>query len=238
MALLFFRLRLWFKPRHPIFEVKRNINSLHPRSNLTPMTQEHSSSQAKSPPKPKQAIAAKIFHWLNLISLILMMSSGLQIYNANPVFGGRAGWHFPTIFLLGGWLGGGRHWHFAAMWLFSMNLLIYGLYILFTRRWQHRFLANNDLKAIRASQNPKRKIYAWHRLAYTLIIPLLLLSILTGLGMYKPAQLHGLVDVLGSWQALRVVHFMAIPIFVAFAAIHAWLGLKVGSSRLIQSIFF
>ena len=53
---------------------------------------------------PKQAIPAKIFHWLNIISLFLMITSGLQIYNANPVFGGRGGWQFPPIFLLGGWL--------------------------------------------------------------------------------------------------------------------------------------
>lgn len=195
-------------------------------------------SRAKSPPKPKQAIAAKAFHWVNLISLTLMITSGLQIYNANPVFGGRAGWHFPALFLLGGWLGGGRHWHFAAMWLFSLNLLVYGMYILMTRRWQRRFVASGDLAALQKSQNSKRKTYAWHRLAYTLIIPILLLSIVSGLGMYKPAQLHDLVQLLGSWQALRVVHFIAIPIFVIFSMIHAWFGLKVGGTHLIQSIFF
>ena len=83
----------------------------------------YTSSQKTKPPQPKQAILAKIFHSLNIIALVLMIGSGLQIYNANPVFGGRAGWHFPDLFLLGGWLAGGRHWHFAAMWLFALNLL-------------------------------------------------------------------------------------------------------------------
>ena len=83
---------------------------------------------------PRQALLAKSFHWINLVSLFLMLTSGLQIYNANPVFGGRAGWHIPPIFALGGWLAGGRHWHFAAMWLFSLNLLWYGLYVLISRR--------------------------------------------------------------------------------------------------------
>lgn len=193
---------------------------------------------SKSPPKPPQAIAAKIFHWLNLISLILMMTSGLQIYNANPVFGGRGGWHFPPIFLLGGWLGGGRHWHFAAMWLFTLNLLGYGLYIFLTRRWQHKFVSGKDLKALRTSQNIKRKTYAWHRLALTVILPVLLLAIFTGLGMYKPAQFPSIVEFFGSWQALRVVHFLSVPIFLSFAVVHSWLGLKVGGSRLIKSMFF
>lgn len=167
-----------------------------------------------------------------------MITSGLQIYNANPVFGGRAGWHFPPIFLLGGWLAGGRHWHFAVMWLFSFNLLWYGLYIAITRRWQHRFLGSNDLKALQKTKNQKRLTYAWHRLIYTAIIPVLLLAILSGLGMYKPAQLHWIVDFFGSWQALRIVHFTSVPIVVIFALIHSLLGLKVGGQRLLESMFW
>ncbi len=188
--------------------------------------------------RPNQAILAKIFHWVNLISLCLMITSGLQIYNANPVFGGRAGWHFPPIFVLGGWLAGGRHWHFAAMWLFSFNLLWYGFYIVITRRWKNRFLGFNDLKALQKSHNPKRLAYAWHRLAYTAIIPILLLAILSGLGMYKPAQLHWIVDFFGSWQALRIVHFTSVPIVVIFAIIHSLLGLKVGGQRLLESMLW
>jgi len=186
---------------------------------------------------PTQAVPAKIFHWVNIISLLLMMTSGLQIYNANPVFGGRTGWHFPPLFL-GGWLGGGRHWHFAAMWLFALNLLWYGIYIFITRRWQQRFIGTNDLKALQLSQNPKRKNYAWHRLVYTAIVPVLLLAILSGLGMYKPAQFPWIVDGFGSWQALRVVHFMTVPTVIMFALVHSLLGLKVGGLRLIESIFW
>lgn len=202
------------------------------------MARDVTSQSSKSPAKLPQPIAAKIFHGLNLISLTLMIGSGLQIYNANPVFGGRAGWQIPPIFTLGGWLGGGRHWHFAAMWLFALNLLSYGIYIVITRRWKHRFFRENDLKALHKSQNIKRKNYAWHRLAFTGIIPVLLWAIFTGLGMYKPAQLHLIVDFFGSWQALRVVHFISVPIVITFAVIHSWLGVKVGGSRLIKSMFF
>ena len=202
------------------------------------MTSEISPIKAKIPLKPKQAIAAKTFHWINAISLTLMITSGLQIYNANPVFGGRGGLRIPPLFTLGGWLAGGRHWHFAAMGIFSLNLLFYGIYIVVTRRWKHRFLQKNDLTVLQKSNNIKRKNYAWHRLAYTLIIPVLLLSIFTGLGMYKPAQLHWIVDFFGDWQALRIVHFIAVPIFVIFSIFHSLLALKVGGSRLVESMFF
>ena len=186
---------------------------------------------------PQQNLPAKIFHWLNLISLSLMLTSGLQIYNANPVFGGRDGWHFPSLFVLGGWLGGGRHWHFAAMWLFSLNLLAYGIYIFITKRWKNRFISSSDIKALQKSENVKRKNYAWHRLAYTAVIPILLFSILTGLGMYKPAQMDWIPSMFGSWQALRTVHFLAVPTFIIFAMLHSFLALKVGGSRLVKSIF-
>ncbi|HEY9650697.1 MAG TPA: cytochrome b/b6 domain-containing protein [Coleofasciculaceae cyanobacterium] len=195
-------------------------------------------STAKSRLLPTQAIAAKIFHWVNLVSLLLMMTSGLQIYNANPVFGGREGWHVPPILLLGGWLAGGRHWHFAAMWFFSINLLWYGIYILITRRWKHRFIAHNDIKALQLSRNPKRKAYAWHRIVYTAIIPILLLAIFSGLGMYKPAQFYWIVELFGNWQAIRIVHFATIPIVLGFAIAHSLLALKVGGSKLIDSMLW
>jgi len=196
-------------------------------------------TQTPRPPlKVTQAIPAKIFHWVNIISLLLMITSGLQIYNANPVFGGRAGWHFPPILLLGGWLAGGRHWHFAAMWLFSINLLWYGIYIVITRRWKHRFVGSKDLKVLQQSQNQKRRNYAWHRIAYTAIIPILLLAVITGIGMYKPGQFYWIVDCFGSWFALRIVHFISVPLVMIFALIHSLLGLKVGGSRLIDSMFW
>jgi thiosulfate reductase cytochrome b subunit len=188
-------------------------------------------------PRSLQSLPARIFHWVNIVNLTMMLTSGLQIYNANPVFGGRAGWHIPPFGLLGGWLAGGRHWHFASMWFFSLNLLWYGLYVLATQRWKHRFASDKDLKALQQSRNPKRRIYAWHRLVYTSIIPILLLALFTGIGMYKPAQFPWIVDCFGDWFALRVVHFATVPLVILFAIAHSWLSLKAGGDRLVNSMF-
>ena len=194
-------------------------------------------AKKKALPIPSQAILAKTFHWVNIISLLFMMSSGLQIYNANPVFGGRGGWHFPNLLLLGGWLGGGRDWHFAVMWIYSLNLLAYGLFVFISRRWQRRFASSSDIKAIQVSENVKRKSYAWHRLVYTLIIPILILAIASGLAMYKPVQLHWLASLFGDWQTLRTVHFITVPTVLLFTFVHSLFGLKVGGTRLIKSMF-
>jgi thiosulfate reductase cytochrome b subunit len=199
---------------------------------------ELSTSRRQKAKLPSQALLAKVFHWVNIIALMLMIGSGLQIYNANPVFGGRAGWNFPQLFLLGGWLDGGRDWHFAIMWVYALNLFWYGIYVGLSRRWRHRFASDSDLKAIQSSQNIKRKSYAWHRLVYTAIVPILLLAIASGLAMYKPAQLHWLSSLFGNWQTLRIVHFSTVPIVVLFTFTHSLLALRVGSLRLIKSMFF
>lgn len=194
-------------------------------------------AKKKGRSQPSQASLAKAFHWINIISLLLMSTSGMQIYNANPVFGGRGSWSFPSFVTLGGWLEGGRNWHFAVMWLYTLNLLFYGLYIALSRRWNRRFVDSQDVKAIQNSRNAKRKTYAWHRLVYTAIIPVLVLAIFSGLAMYKPAQFAWLSGLFGNWQILRTVHFITIPIVVLFTLLHSVLALKVGGIRLVNSMF-
>jgi thiosulfate reductase cytochrome b subunit len=188
-------------------------------------------STTKKLPKTQPAIV-RIFHWVNIISLFGMVASGLQIYNANPVFGGREGLHIPWLLTLGGWLAGGRNWHFALMWIYGLNLLGYGVYVFWTRRWRDRFVGAPDVKALQASSNIKRRQYAWHRIVYTSIIPILLLAIATGLSMYQPVQFYWLASLFGDWQSLRTVHFMTVPLVLLFTFVHSSLALGVGEGKI------
>jgi thiosulfate reductase cytochrome b subunit len=174
----------------------------------------------------------RLFHWINIISLFGMIASGLQIYNANPVFGGRDGIHIPWLITLGGWLAGGRNWHFALMWMYGLNLLAYGIYIFWTKRWRDRFSSAQDVKALQASSNPKRRNYAWHRIVYTSIIPILLLAIATGLSMYQPVQFYWLANLFGDWQTLRTAHFMTVPLVLLFTLVHSSLALGIGEGKI------
>jgi thiosulfate reductase cytochrome b subunit len=183
----------------------------------------------------QQPTIVRLFHWLNIISLFGMMASGLQIYNANPVFGGRSGIPFPWFLTLGGWLAGGRNWHFAFMWLYGLNLFAYGVYVFWTRRWRDRFVATKDLQALQQSKNPKRRQYAWHRIVYTSMIPILLLAIASGLSMYQPVQFYWLSSLFGDWQTLRTVHFMTVPLLLLFTLLHSTLALKIGEGRIATS---
>jgi thiosulfate reductase cytochrome b subunit len=184
-----------------------------------------------------RSISVRIFHWLNLIVLWGLISSGLQIYNANPVFGGRGGWNFPGFLLLGGWLAGARNWHFTLMWLFGLNLLAYGLYIFVSRRWHHHFVQQKDLQALAQSANPKRRQFAWHRIIYTISIPILLLSLTSGLAMYQPSQFYWLARKLGDWQTLRTIHFIGVPTIIVLAIVHGTIASNIGNGALLRSIF-
>jgi thiosulfate reductase cytochrome b subunit len=191
----------------------------------------------KKPPGPKQAAFVKLTHGITIVSLVIMIGSGLRIYNANPVFGGRGAAVFPKAWVLGGGLSDARNWHFSAMWLFCINLLVYGIYIFVTKRWEKRFVSSADVKALKESQNAKRKNYAWHRVVYTGIVPVLLLAIVSGIAMYKPAQFDWLAGLFINWQMLRTVHFITVPIVLVFTLIHTILGMKVGTFKLIRSMF-
>jgi thiosulfate reductase cytochrome b subunit len=63
----------------------------------------------------------RVCHWLNALAILIMVTSGWRIYNASPLFN----FSFPNELTLGGWLGGALQWHFAGMWLFGINGVIY-----------------------------------------------------------------------------------------------------------------
>ncbi|MBD2101246.1 cytochrome b/b6 domain-containing protein [Leptolyngbya sp. FACHB-261] len=207
------------------------------------MTHDPSLPSVRPPTRPAlrlhKSLAVRLFHGLNLFSVLVMVGSGLEIYNANPVFGGRKGLPMPDFFAIGGWLAGGRHWHFFGMWVFALNLLWYGIYLLATvpisRR---RYLGSRDLRALWSGQNPKRSEYAKHRLVFTLMVPVLLLALYTGLGMYKPVQFDWIVaSIGGDWQALRIAHFLPVVLLLGLTALHLVQVIRVGGWELAQSIF-
>src|SRR6201998_97226 len=62
----------------------------------------------------------RLCHWLNAISLFVMVGSGFQIFRAFPSFGAKIPQkdllNWPKSFALGGWLGGALQWHLTFMW--------------------------------------------------------------------------------------------------------------------------
>jgi len=87
----------------------------------------------------------RLTHWLNAIAVIVMIMSGLRIYNASPIFD----FLIPKELTLGGWLGGAVLWHFAFMWLLLVNGLIYLILNLATGRAKKKFLPISPKELVR-----------------------------------------------------------------------------------------
>src|SRR5215475_12983241 len=94
---------------------------------------EMSSSSAIHPPW------VRITHWINVIAMFVMITSGWRIYNASPLFP----FSFPPAITIGDafdGLTGALLWHFAAMWLLAANGLIYVALGILTGRFRRKLL--------------------------------------------------------------------------------------------------
>ena len=187
----------------------------------------------------KHALPTRIFHWVNGPVLAVMIYSGLLIYWANDVYeirlGRRVLFHvFPTGFYralrLDHRLADGMAWHFAFMWLFALNGLLYVAYTFWSGAWR-QLLPNratpreawgvvlHDL-GLRKRPPPPRKYNGAQRLAYTGVVAMGALSILTGLALYKPVQFAWLTALMGGYDRARLWHFLLTLGYVAFFVIH------------------
>src|SRR4051794_38474916 len=90
----------------------------------------------------------RVTHWLDAVLLVILAGSGLQILAAYPAFGPRGvqyawfPWQDvapPHALTLGGWLAGGRAWHFAFAWIFVANGVAYVVYLVASGQWRERF---------------------------------------------------------------------------------------------------
>ncbi|WBL75161.1 cytochrome b/b6 domain-containing protein [Serratia liquefaciens] len=175
-------------------------------------------------PRPVHPWPVRLTHWINLFAMVCMFMSGWEIYNASPLFGFR----FPPQITLGGWLGGAIGWHLAVMWLLACNALCYVLWSLFSGHLR-RDLLPPGLGALRRDIWQAVTLRLKHRhghynaiqkLMYLGVLLLGLLLVLSGLAIWKPVQLQGLVSLFGGFDIARYVHFFAMSGIGLFVVIH------------------
>jgi thiosulfate reductase cytochrome b subunit len=187
----------------------------------------------------KHPLAIRWFHWINFPVLGVMIWSGMLIYWANDVY--RLGWgnttvlkFFPDSFNkalhIPFRLAEGMSLHFVFMWLFAVNGLIYVLYLLFSKEYKFIFPNKKSLKEaalvllhdlhLRRGLPPQKKYNAAQRIAYTGVIFMGLGSLLTGLAIFKPVQLHWLCTALGGYEWARIEHFILTLLFCLFFLVH------------------
>ncbi|WP_433695195.1 cytochrome b/b6 domain-containing protein [Paraburkholderia phenoliruptrix] len=182
----------------------------------------------------------RISHWVNALAVMLMVTSGWQIYNASPIF---AGWRFPAAITLGGWLGGALQWHFAVMWMLVANFAVYVALNLASGRFQRKLLpvsagslASDLLDALRGKlkHDDLARYNAVQKLVYLVVIADIALVIVSGLAIWKSVQFPLLRTLLGGYDNARVVHFVAMSVLVAFFVVHVAMVALVPRSLVVM----
>jgi thiosulfate reductase cytochrome b subunit len=170
-------------------------------------------------------LVVRVTHWINVIAILIMVTSGWRIYDASPLFNFR----FPGQLTLGGWLAGALQWHFAAMWLLAANGLVYVIYGILSGHFRRKFfpitpravlrdvwealrgkLAHEDLSFYNAAQ----------RAAYLALIVAVIVLVFSGLAIWKPVQLQELAALMGGYEGARLLHFFAMTLVVLIALVH------------------
>jgi Ni/Fe-hydrogenase b-type cytochrome subunit len=188
-------------------------------------------------------LPVRVCHWLNTFSLFIMMGSGLQIFRAFPSFGPKIPQHnliiWPKSLALGGWLGGALQWHLTFMWIYMATGVIYLAYQLFSGHYRQVLFVPRDIPGIWpmvrhyfffGPKPPATEAYnSLQKQAYTGALVLGVLSVLTGLVIWKPVQFSWLGWFMGSFHYARIWHFAILWAFVAFifghlvmVVLHGW----------------
>ena len=188
---------------------------------------------------PREAVIhplyVRITHWINALTILILIGSGWQIYNASPLFA----FTFPGSLTLGGWLAGGLLWHFAAMWLLIANGLVYVVLGLATGRLRRQLLpirpadVVRDVAAALAGRLSRDDLAHYNAAQKALYAGVLLAGVVivaSGLAMWKPVQLQELAALLGGYEGARLVHFFAMAAIVLFLVVHVVMALLVPRS--------
>ncbi|HEY0235363.1 MAG TPA: cytochrome b/b6 domain-containing protein [Afipia sp.] len=182
-----------------------------------------------------QPLWVRIVHWINAVAMVLMIMSGWQIYNASPLFA----FTFSPSITLGGWLGGGLLWHFAAMWLLVVNGLVYLTLGLVTGRFRRKLLpisasgVASDARAALTGRLSHADLSTYNqvqKLLYAGIIIVGVVIVLSGLSIWKPVQFQYLTALFGGYDIARYVHFACMAAIVGFLVVHVALALLVPKS--------
>jgi thiosulfate reductase cytochrome b subunit len=176
-----------------------------------------------------------------------MIWSGLLIYWANDVY--RVGWgetnllhFFPEWFYrqfnIPQRLAEGMALHFFFMWLFVVNGAAYVIYLAISGEWRKVLPDRRSLRDallvtlhdlhLRKEAPPQGLYNGAQRIAYTAVIVMAAGSVVTGLAIYKPAQLSWLSGLLGGYPTARWIHFWLMMGFLGFFGVHIVQVIRAG----------
>lgn len=196
-------------------------------------------------------------HWINFPLLTVMIWSGLRIYWADvrdPFGVGVAGWHwfdlFPDWFNeslgLERRLARGMAFHFTFGWLFALNGVAYGIYLVRSGEWRHMVPDRRDIQdcaavvlhdlKIRKTAPAQGRYNAAQKVSYSGVLFLGAAVVVSGLAIFSPTQLSFLTAALGGYEFARTIHFASTIGFLLFFVIHILQVVRSGWSNFASMV--
>lgn len=205
----------------------------------------------------------RITHWLNVVAVVVLIMSGLNILLAHPhlYWGVRSTFADPWVSIppLPNWLlipqgrnlAEARNYHFLFAWIFVANGLVYLAYGLLSRRFARRvWPTGKEWRGLGASvadharfrfptDDHARAYNVIQKLTYLAMILIILpMMLITGLSMSPGFNAVGgiLLEIMGGRQSARTLHFISAGLIVGFIVVHVGLVIWTGPINNMRSM--
>ena len=212
----------------------------------------------------RHALSTRLWHWTNVLCVVVLFMSGLNISNAHPrLYWGDAGFSAAEAWLhiprFPGWatipgyysLASAREWHLLFAWPFAVGLLLVWVAMLANRHfkrdlvttraeWRWSAVRQDVAKHLRLDfHHEGTKFNFLQKLSYGLVLGIILPGmILTGMGISPGLDpvMAPVVDLLGGRQSVRSLHFLFAWALFAFFVLHVVLVLLSNPFRQVRDM--
>ncbi len=204
----------------------------------------------------RHALSTRLWHWLNLLCVVVLFMSGLTISNAHRrLYWGDWGFEasqawlmvprFPDWMTIPGYysLAVARDWHILMAWPFALGLLFMWIAMMVNRHfkrdivtkrreWRPSAIWRDVVEHLKLNFDHHEGKYNFlQKLAYGLVLGVFLpMMIFTGISISPGMEptFGWLVDLLGGRQSARSLHFIFAFAIAGFFIVHVLLVILSG----------
>ena len=212
----------------------------------------------------RHALSTRVWHWLNLLCVVVLFMSGLTISNAHRrLYWGDWGFEasqawlmvprFPDWMTIPGYysLAVARDWHILTAWPFALGLLFMWIAMMINRHfkrdivtkpreWRPSAIWRDVVEHLKLNfDHHERKYNFLQKLAYGLVLGVFLpMMIFTGISISPGMEptFGWLVDLLGGRQSARSLHFIFAFAIAGFFIVHVLLVILSGPIRQMRDM--
>ena len=212
----------------------------------------------------RHALSTRLWHWLNLLCVVVLFMSGLTISNAHRrLYWGDWGFEasqawlmvprFPDWMTIPGYysLAVARDWHILMAWPFALGLMFMWIAMMVNRHfkrdivtkrreWRPSAIWRDVVEHLKLNFDHHEGKYNFlQKLAYGLVLGVFLpMMIFTGISISPGMEptFGWLVDLLGGRQSARSLHFIFAFAIAGFFIVHVLLVILSGPIRQMQDM--